>query len=114
MTDFEKLTMLFKEAEKDPHSYVEPVYSLLKKMYLEGSLTLYMADYRFLDFDQEVSNEYQFTYNAYLKCRNSDRVYYLGVCIRGVPAFKIYDTLPDIDAFKEQTLKNRRAFYSEI
>ncbi|MCQ2554625.1 MAG: hypothetical protein MJ171_03115 [Clostridia bacterium] len=114
MTDYEKLTLLFKEAEKEPHSYVKPVYDMLKEMYLDGKLALYMSDYRFLHFDEEVSNEHQFTYNAYLKETESNRVYYLGVCIRGVPSYKIYDALPDIEKFRELTIKNRRTFYSEI
>lgn len=111
-----KLEELFEEANEVSykHDYVRIIYDYLKRMYDERKIDVYMADYYFPNFYNELSRESQFTYKAYLQCVNCKKIFLLGVCIRGEPMFKVLNNQPDYEEFKQLTKKCKRTYYSDV
>lgn len=77
----------FEGAALLPNENLAPVYSLLSVMMKTKRLELYAGDCRFEDMFEMLSNEEHFTAGFYLSCSICGKLYYLGVCIRGVPKY---------------------------
>ena len=87
-------------------------YELMKKMYYDKKLNLYMADCSLDHFLEEISSESHYTYNIYLECTNCGIVYHLGICIRSSsPLFKIYETKPSKEKFRYICIRDNRNYF---
>lgn len=108
-----KLKEAFDAARHNPHYSLHDTYDLMRELYEQKKLMLYMSDCSFENLLSEIDMEQQFTYNVYLKCRKCRSVYRLGVCIRGVPLYEIISGKPDKKEFKRLCLRDNKTFYEE-
>lgn len=98
-------------AKLDPHKLLSTTYTLLKEEYSEGKIVLCISDNNFENLMDEVAEEKQYTYNTYLKCPKCNKYYYLGICIRGTPIYKIMDTPPDEKEFVHMAMRDKKTIY---
>ena len=107
------LETAFLAARRDPHYSLHDTYNLMRELYEQKKLMLYMSDCSFEGFFSEIDLEKQFTYNVYLKCLKCKKIYRLGVCIRGVPLYEILNEAPNKNDFKRLCLRDNKIFYEE-
>lgn len=101
----------FKAAVHDPHMKLVSTYNLMRELYRQQKLLLYMSDCDFEKWFEEVKLEKHYTYEAYLKCGGCGKIYHFGVCIRGEPVYEVLDWEPDKEEFIYQCLRNGKQFY---
>lgn len=107
-----KLKTAFDNAKYNPHEALRDTYILMQELYNRKKLTLYMSDYSFENWDEEIRLEQHLTYNLYLKCRKCKKIYYLGVCVRGTPIYRILDVKPSKMKFWYMCLRDNKKFYT--
>lgn len=106
-----KLKKQFDIATKKPHDELQRTYRLMRKLYDQQNLVLYMSDVPFESWEEEVRLEQHYTYYTYLKCRDCGKIYFLGVCIRGVPKYQVLEWEPDQEEFICGCLRDKKEFY---
>lgn len=106
-----ELKTAFYDAKCDPHKNLHHTYDLMRKLYDQRKLALYMSDCSFENWYEELEMEIHYTYNVYLECRRCKRVYRLGVCIRGAPVYEVLDKRPDKNEFWRRCLRDHKKFY---
>lgn len=108
-----KLKEFFDVAKHNPHGNLRSAYDLMRELYNQKKITLYMSDCSFENFLEEIHLEKHYTYHLYLKCTRCQKIFFLGVCIRGVPLYETLDREPDKEKFKYQCLRDNMIFYEE-
>lgn len=104
-----KLEML--KNNGDSHKRLGYIYHKLKQMYDDNKLQLVISDCSFENLMEEVSKEEQYTYRTYLKCNECETYFYLGICIRGCPVYKVTSCLPNIQEFIEMSERDGKKLY---
>jgi len=99
---------------KEKRLGVKEVYDFLFELYKEKRLTVYMSEFPFESFWDEIMKEVYFSYRAYLKCPQCNRVFYMGVCVRGTPVYDVLYTMPDKAQFKSMCIRDGKRFYEEV
>ena len=89
----------------------EEAYEIMKKLKENSVLDFYMSDTKFDKWKDEICEEKRSDYNLYMQCKKCKKVYRLGVCVRGRPLFKIFDTPPDKQEFKERCKEYKYPWY---
>jgi hypothetical protein len=87
-------------------------YEIMRKLREQNKLKIYIADTSFDHYIEEIRKEEHYTYNIYVECVACKQIYYIGVCIRGAPIFKINEK-PDKESFKALILADNKTVYEE-
>ncbi|WP_432650129.1 hypothetical protein [Huintestinicola sp.] len=103
--------LVSKKSALDGLYALKETYPLLKNAYQSGRRVLYMSDCNFENLMEEVGWERYYTYLTYLKCPKCNKYFYLGICVRGRPVFKIMDNPPDKDIFCKSAEREEKRIY---
>ena len=69
---------------------------------------------QFEHFFKELCEEKHYTYDIYMQCCECERIFELGVCIRGCPVYKVLDEKPDINKLAGMArMDKKQCFYDE-
>lgn len=83
------------------HSNLSTLVRLLEDLYTDHKIGLYAGDGYVENIVDDVRKENNFVYNYYFVCKKCNRYFYLGICIRGTPAFKEIKDITKIDLAKQ-------------
>ncbi|MBQ8728655.1 MAG: hypothetical protein IJY83_09260 [Oscillospiraceae bacterium] len=109
-----KLKDIMEVAETKPHEYLRIVYDQMYEMYKNKNLKLYFSDCSFEHFFKELCEEKHYTYDIYMQCCECERIFELGVCIRGCPVYKVLDEKPDINKLAGMArMDKKQCYYDE-
>lgn len=83
----------FKKHLKNSYQSYEKVIGVLTKLYEEGTIELYAADFHFKDTMQVLYDETNYTVQQYFYCNTCKQMFAIGACIRGTPYFKVINDI---------------------
>lgn len=85
----------FENAQKDAHRQYRPTLEMLGKLEQQGCAELVAGDCPVNQAGAELNSEQHYTVCHYFRCTACGRYYFIGACIRGVPVYKVLDSLQD-------------------
>lgn len=79
------------------HQVHHPVFLMLRHFERYGRIELYAGDCTTKEFVEREDWEDHFTWCFYFRCKTCGKYFFIGMCIRGTPGFRIQDTVTDTD-----------------
>lgn len=100
---------VFVAAKEDSHMNYAPVVSMLKEMETQKRIELFAGDCLIDEAHEALEDEKHWTVCHYFRCANCRQFIFTGVYIRGIPIFKMIDSLLNVDL--EKMLWGREGTY---
>jgi hypothetical protein len=89
------LAELFKAADKNPHENYLPSIAFIEQLVKQGELELYAGDCPLEEIEKHLEEESHYTICHYFVCKQCNEYFFIGVCIRGRPIYKVKKDLKD-------------------
>lgn len=87
------ITLLFNEAQKDPHKNYTSVLNFLSDLESKDKIELFAGDCQLQEALDVFYSERHYTVCHYLRCTQCGQMFFLGACIRGTPIYRLIDDI---------------------
>ena len=91
------LDQLLEAGKSNTHQNYFPTLMFLNELVKEGNLELYAGDCPIDEVRMHIKSAKHYTIVHYFRCKNCDRIFFVGSCIKGKPTFRTIENISSVN-----------------